>query len=132
MELQDLAERPKTRWVPLYGHLAGVELLIRCVTPEESQKFSSRLRRQGITRAKGDHPFDIADGRETAFFREFAAQYVMDWRGQVTLNGQTYTANAGPTSEDVGKFLGGNRAAFDAVVTAAQDDGAFFESGPSA
>ncbi len=126
MDLQDLTERPKTRWVPLFGHLAGIELLIRFATPQESQKFANKLRRAGITRAKAEHPFDVADGREEDFFREFAQMYVLDWRGDIKPEGTAYSA------ETMGKVLGAYRRALDRVVEVITDEDAFFENGASA
>lgn len=124
MDLQELTERPKTRWIALHGHLEGVELLVQSATPEESQKFSNKLRRDGITRPSRDNPLDVTDGRERDFFREFAAYYVKDWRGKIMPEGTPYDAKV------MGLVMGAYRIAFEAVLAAVSDENAFFGNGP--
>ena len=86
MDLQELdTPRPKTRWIKLHGHLEGVELLVRLASPKDGRRFHNKLVRAGIVKDTRENPFDVATGREADFFRELAAMYVLDWRGDIKL-----------------------------------------------
>ena len=123
LDLQSVGTE-RTRWVSLDGHLAGVEILVRSVSPQEGRRFHSRLMSLGIVRVNRDNPFDVAPGREAAFFQAMAEQYVLDWRGDIQPEGTKYSADA------MGKVLAAYKRAFDALVGAIAEEDAFFEPRP--
>ena len=120
----DSTGNERTRWVSLDGHLAGVDILVRSVTPAEARRFYNRLQSQGIVKANKDNPLDVAPGRETAFFRAMAEQYVIDWRGDITPKDAPYSI------DKMGAVLGAYSRAFSALLAAIGEEDAFFESRP--
>lgn len=92
MELDlDTLEEPKVRWLDC----GGVEFLIKYATPKESEQFRKRLVQMGVARMhKGE--FEVVAGREQAWFKALAEQYVQDWRGNIkasTEEGRRYSAD---------------------------------------
>jgi len=125
MDLQDLDGKPKTRWVKLHGHLDGVELLVRAASPQEARRFHNKLTRAGIVKDNRDNPLDVQAGREGDFFRELAAMYVIDWRGDIKPEGTPYSP------EVMGKVLGAYRRAFERLMEVVGEEDAFFEPAPT-
>lgn len=122
LDLDD-AKRPKTRWIPFDGHLAGVEILVQFHGTEETQKFRSRLESDGIVRVTKDDPLKVSPGRELAFFRAMAARYVLDWRGDIRPEGAAYSA------EKMGDVLAAYPRAFEVLMKAVADENGFFGDG---
>ena len=127
MDLQELdTPRPKTRWIKLHGHLEGVELLVRLASPKDGRRFHNKLVRAGIVKDTRENPFDVATGREADFFRELAAMYVLDWRGDIKPKDTPYSP------EVMGKVLGAYRRAFDRLMEVIAEEDDFFGDAPSA
>lgn len=134
LDLDD-AKRPKKRWVPFDGHLAGVEILVRFFGTEDTQRFRNRLQSEGIISVTKDDPLRINTGREAAFFREIAKQYVLDWRVAEGYPPSTIRSDEhpeGPAPYDTEKMADVLRAypsAFAMVMSSVGNEAGFFGPG---
>jgi len=135
----DQIGQEKTRWLPLQGHLAGVEIQIRFVGTEDSQKFHSRMEADGIIRVTREDPMHINAGREAAFFKAIAARYVVDWREDeawraehpdappaISRNGPKGTAF---DVDDMASVLRFYPSAYRQLMSACAEEDAFFVNG---
>jgi len=114
-------DEPKTRWVSF----GGVEFLLKYASPRESDRFRRALMAKGIMRQK-DGTVEINVGRESDFYRAFAEQYVLGWRGQIRPEGTAYTPDG------MAKVLSGHGGILRAIQEAISEDEAFFGSNGSA
>jgi hypothetical protein len=114
-------DEPHTRWVSF----GGVEFLLKYASPRESDKFRRSLMAKGIMRQK-DGGLEINAGRESDFYRAFAEQYVLDWRGQIRPAGTAYTP------ELMARVLAGHGGILRAIQEAISEDEAFFGNNGSA
>ena len=122
METLDLGaiEQPRTKWVAF----GGVEFLLKYASPHENDQFRRRLRQDGIIRTGKNGEIDVAPGREQAFYRAMADQYVMDWRGNITdPDGNGYTA------EKMAKVLEYHGGILVAIQEAVSEHESFFGNG---
>jgi hypothetical protein len=69
----------RTRWVPLTGPVAGVEILVQYMSPDEGDRFLRRLRDRGLLQSDGS----AANGRTLEYWTEFCKAFVKDIRGDV-------------------------------------------------
>lgn len=131
LDLED-GKRPKTRWVPFDGHLVGVEILVEFLGTEQRQKFLARLESDGITRPTKDDPMKVNLGRERAFFRAWAKQYVRDWRVAEGFPPETIKPQGAAFDADkMGDVLAQYPRAFELLLNAIGDENAFFDAAPS-
>ena len=114
-------DEPRTRWVSF----GGVEFLLKYASPRESDKFRRWLLSKDIMRHK-DGTIEIRAGREMEFYRAFATQYVLDWRGQIRPEGTAYSADG------MAKILAGRGDVLRAIQEAISEDEAFFAPNGSA
>lgn len=123
LNLDDL-NRPRTRWVPLDGHLAGVEIHVRFFGTQDSQRFRNQLEGDGIIRVTRENPLAVNLGREAAFFEAMAAKYVIDWRGNIQPEGAPYDP------KKMGAVLAAYPRSFELLMQAVGDENRFFPSEP--
>ena len=114
-------DEAKTRWVSF----GGVEFLLKYASPRESDRFRRTLMAKGIMRQK-DGTVEINVGRESDFYRAFAEQYVLGWRGQIRPDGTAYSPG------EMAKVLAGHGGILRAIQEAIAEDEAFFGSNGSA
>ena len=113
----DTIEEPKTRKV----QFGAVWFEIKYASPRMGRKFYTRMAQAGICRGKGDQ-FDIAAGREMAFFTELAREYIIGWGGNIKPEGTPYTP------EGMAKVLANHGGILNAIKEAITEDEAFFGS----
>lgn len=117
----DELDRVRSRWLPLAGQLRGVDLLIRYGAPREMERFRQKLIRLGVLKSgRGDGGPEINAGRDDEFFRLYAENFILDWRGDIKPEGTAYSP------EVMGKVLGGTEAMAQ-VKAAVEDAEGFFE-----
>jgi len=119
LDLDDV-KRPKKRWLPMDGHLSGVDLLVQFIGTQETQRFRNRLEGDGIITVTKDNPLKINAGRDKAFFREVTVRYVLDWRGDIKPEGAAYDA------EKMADVLCAYPRAFELLMQAVADENSFF------
>ena len=84
----DSIEQPRERWLSC----GKVEFLVRYCSPREADTFRRRMIQDGVLRHTKDG-VDVNPGREGAYYKAFAEQYVIDWRGPIKPEGTVYSAD---------------------------------------
>lgn len=121
IDLGTMGQDPQ-EWISLGGHLAGVDVLVRFCSPEQSQKFKRRMVSKGIMKYGRNLEFDVNAGREKDFFIAYAEFYILDWRGDVHQGGEPVDYN----SKAMGSVLASSNMAFDQIDKAILEEERFF------
>jgi len=129
LDLDDL-NRPRTRWIALEGHLAGVEILVRFYGTEATQKFRNRMESDGIIKVTRDNPLSVNPGREGAFFEALAARYVVDWREAEGHEGAIKPQGAPFDAKKMGAVLRAYPSAYELVMREVAKEDSFFPDEP--
>jgi len=69
----------RTQWVALTGPVAGVEILVQYMSPDEGDRFLRRMRDRGMLQSDGS----VVGGRMLDYWTEFCKTFVKDIRGDV-------------------------------------------------
>ena len=127
LDLERIGDVPR-RWLRLNGLLDGVEVELRHTGPRDQERWRQRLVRDGVMKMSADAPggVKINTGREDAFFKAYAEQYITDWKGDITPKGTPYDA------EKMGQVLGAYTDAFTQIRDAVGEEVSFFSENGSA
>lgn len=107
-----------THWIS-YGPTA---FHLRYASPRQATRFRRRMQHLGIMRREGTG-FDINEGRDADYCREFSKEYVLDWKG-VTKKGEPMAYSP----ESMGKLMHSHGGVFKLIHDAVTEDDSFFGS----
>jgi hypothetical protein len=126
LDLERLDEQP-TRWMALGGALTGVDVLVKYSGPREQERFRQKLIRARIMKEDSrTGGITINSGRDVDFFKAYAEQYIVDWRGDI--KGGANGAAPPYSAEQMGRVLGQYRIAFEQIAASLEDETGFFSA----
>lgn len=121
VSFEDL-DRERTRWLKMTSPAGTIELLVKYASPREAERFRQKLVREGIMKVK-DGTHTINTGRDRDFFREYAAYYVLNWRGDIEVD---------YNPDQMALLLSASNTAYEQLAAAISDEASFFTGNDNA